>query len=124
MITNASCTIYNQLEDGSYKRTFIPAVFWRDVKGTEIKKFGAENASSINVKIFADQLHDYIHWADFGGDGWTADPNGQKTVIVKGNCSIEEMSEVIEQPEAYTINSAKEAFWGSLELWHVEIGAI
>lgn len=124
MITNASCTIYNQLEDGSYKRTYIPAVFWRDVRGTEVKKYGAENASTVIVTVFADQLHDYVPASDFCGYGWTADPNGQRTVIIKGKCELEDITEVLEQRDAYTINDAVEALFGSANMQHVRMGAV
>ena len=73
MIINSSCTIFNQIEDGTFKRTYIPAVFWRNVKAEQTKKYGVENASSISVMIFADQLHDYVQSEEFDGSGWTAD---------------------------------------------------
>ena len=113
MITNASCTLYNALEDGTFKRTYLPAAFWRDVKAEEIKKYGAENASSVSVMIFADQLHDYVSPSDFSGDGWTADTIND-TYIVNGECNID-ISDV------YKVSSAVENLYGSPELWHVRI---
>ena len=124
MITNASCTLYNALEDGTYKRTYLPAVFWRDVKAEEIKKYGAENASSVSVMIFADQLHDYVSPADFSGEGWTAD-NQNDTYIVKGECNIDVsdgISVLYENcRDIYKVSSAVENLYGSPELWHVRI---
>ena len=124
MITNASCTLYNALEDGTYKRTYIPAVFWRDVKAEEIKKYGAENASSVSVMIFADQLHDYVSPADFSGEGWTADTRSD-TYIVKGECNIDVtdgISVLYENcRDVYKVSSAVENLYGSPELWHIRI---
>ena len=124
MITNASCTLYNTLEDGTYKRTYLPAVFWRDVKAEEIKKYGAENASSVSVMIFADQLHDYVSPSDFSGDGWTADTIND-TYIVKGECNIDisdGISVLYENcRDVYKVSSAVENLYGSPELWHVRI---
>ena len=124
MITNASCTLYNKLEDGSYKRTYLPAVFWRDVKAEEIKKYGAENASSVSVMIFADQLHDYVPPAEFSGEGWTADTIND-TYIVKGDCNIDVtdgISMIYDScREVYKVSSAVENLYGSPELWHIRI---
>ena len=124
MITNASCTLYNTLEDGTYKRTYLPAVFWRDVKAEEIKKYGAENASSVSVMIFADQLHDYVSPSDFSGEGWTADTIND-TYIVKGECNIDVsdgISAIYENcRDVYKVSSAVENLYGSPELWHVRI---
>jgi hypothetical protein len=124
MITNASCTLYNTLEDGTYKRTYLPAVFWRDVKAEEIKKYGAENASSVSVMIFADQLHDYVSPANFSGEGWTADTQSD-TYIVKGECNIDVsdgISVLYENcRDVYKVSSAVENLYGSPELWHVRI---
>ncbi|MGN0604820.1 MAG: DUF6751 family protein [Oscillospiraceae bacterium] len=124
MITNASCTLYNMLEDGTFKRTFLPAVFWRDVKAEETKKYGAENASSVSVMIFADQLHDYVSPSDFSGDGWTADTIND-TYIVKGECNIDisdGISAIYENcRDVYKVKAAVENLYGSPELWHVRI---
>lgn len=124
MITNASCTLYNALEDGSFKRTFLPAVFWRDVKAEEIKKYGAENASSVSVMIFADQLHDYVSPAEFSGESWTADTRSD-TYIVKGECNIDisdGISVLYENcRDVYKVSSAVENLYGSPELWHIRI---
>ena len=124
MITNASCTLYNALEDGTYKRTYLPAVFWRDVKAEEIKKYGAENASSVSVMIFADQLHDYVSPADFSGEGWTADTRND-TYIVKGECNIDVLDGISVLYEncrdVYKVSSAVENLYGSPELWHIRI---
>ncbi|MGN0598880.1 MAG: DUF6751 family protein [Oscillospiraceae bacterium] len=124
MITNASCTLYNTLEDGTYKRTYLPAVFWRDVKAEEIKKYGAENASSVSVMIFADQLHDYVSPSDFSGEGWTADTRND-TYIVKGECNIDisdGISVLYENcRDVYKVSSAVENLYGSPELWHIRI---
>lgn len=124
MIVNSSCTIYNMLEDGTFKRTFLPAVFWRNVKAEEIKKYGADNASSVSVMIFADQLHDYVNPEDFSGNGWTADTRND-TYIVKGECNIEvtDDSSVLYDNcrEVYKVSSAVENLYGSPELWHVRI---
>ena len=124
MITNASCTLYNALEDGTYKRTYLPAVFWRDVKAEEIKKYGADNASSVSVMIFADQLHDYVSPADFSGEGWTADTRND-TYIVKGECNIDVsdgISVLYENcRDVYKVSSAVENLYGSPELWHIRI---
>lgn len=124
MITNASCTLYNALEDGTYKRTYLPAVFWRDVKAEEIKKYGADNASSVSIMIFSDQLHDYVTPEDFSGEGWTVDTKND-TYIVKGECSIDVIdgiSVIYENcREVYKVCSAVENLYGSPELWHVRI---
>lgn len=123
MIVNASLTLYNTLPDGTYKRTYLPAVFWRNVKAEEIKKYGADNASSVSVMVFADQLHDYVKAELFDGDGWTADTK-HDTYIVKGECyteiSADSVSELYEQNrEVYKICSATENLYGSVDLWHV-----
>lgn len=124
MIVNSSCTLYNMLEDGTFKRTFLPAVFWRNVKAEEIKKYGADNASSISVMVFADQLHDYVSPEDFSGEGWTADTRND-TYIVKGECNIEvtdDISVLHENcREVYKVSSAVGNLYGSPELWHVRI---
>lgn len=124
MITNASCTLYNTLPDGTFKRTFLPAVFWRNVKAEEIKKYGADNASSVSVMIFADQLHDYVKPEDFSGDGWTADTLND-TYIAKGECNIEITDDISilykNCREVYKVSSAVENLYGSPELWHVRI---
>ncbi len=124
MITNASCTLYNTLPDGTYKRTYLPAVFWRDVKAEEVKKYGAENASSVAVMIFADQLHSYVSPADFVGAGWTADTLND-TYIVKGECNVEVTDDISvlykNCREVYKIKSAVENLYGSPELWHIRI---
>lgn len=124
MITNASCTLYNTLEDGTFKRTYLPAVFWRDVKAEEIKKYGAENASSVSVMIFSDQLHDYVSPSDFSGEGWTADTKND-TYIVKGECNIDVSDGISALYEnccdVYKVSSALENLYGSPELWHVRI---
>ncbi|MBQ8826670.1 MAG: hypothetical protein IJ007_06220 [Oscillospiraceae bacterium] len=124
MITNASCTIYNQLGDGTFKRTYLPAVFWRDVKAEQIKKYGAENASEVDVMIFSDQLHDYVKAESFNGDGWTSDTRND-TYIVKGNC-VDEISDDVtmlyeNNREVYKVCAAIENLYGSSELWHVRI---
>lgn len=124
MITNTSCTIYNQLGDGTFKRTYLPAVFWRDIKAEQIKKYGAENASEVDVMIFSDQLHDYIKAENFNGDGWTADTKND-TYIVKGKC-VDEISDDVtvlyeNNREVYKICAAVENLYGSSELWHVRI---
>lgn len=124
MITNASCTLYNTLPDGTFKRTYLPAVFWRDVKAEEIKKYGAENASSVSVMIFADQLHDYVTPANFSGEGWTADTQND-TYIVKGDCNIDVtdgISMIYDScRDVYKVSSAVENLYGSPELWHIRI---
>ncbi len=123
MIVNASLTLYNTLPDGTYKRTYLPAVFWRNVKAEEIKKYGADNASSVSVMVFADQLHDYVKAELFDGDGWTVDTK-HDTYVVKGECyteiSADSVSELYEQNrEVYKICSATENLYGSVDLWHV-----
>ena len=124
MITNASCTLYNTLPDGTFKRTYLPAVFWRDVKAEEVKKYGAENASSVSVMIFADQLHDYVPPADFSGEGWTADTIND-TYIVKGDCNIavtDGISIIYDScRDVYKIYTPVENLYGSPELWHIRI---
>jgi hypothetical protein len=124
MITNASCTIYNTLPDGTYKRTFIPAVFWRNVKAEQIQKYGAENASSVTVMIFIDELQDYVLAEKFKGDGWTADTLSD-TYIVKGECSDEVTDDIgvlyENNREVYKVCKAEENFYGSTYLQHVLI---
>lgn len=124
MIVNASLTLYNTLPNGTYKRTYLPAVFWRNVKAEEIKKYGAENASSVAVMIFADQMHSYVSPADFSGAGWTADTLND-TYIVKGECNVEVTDDISvlykNSREVYKIKSAVEDFYGSSELWHIRI---
>lgn len=124
MIVNASLTLYNTLEDGTYKRTYLPAVYWRDVKAEEVKKYGAENASSVSVMIFSDQLYDYVSPADFSGEGWTVDTLND-TYIVKGECNIpvtDDISVLYENcREVYKVSSAVENMYGSAELWHIKI---
>lgn len=124
MIVNASLTLYNTLPDGTYKRTYLPAVFWRNVKAEEIKKYGAENASSVAVMIVADQLHDYVKPEDFSGAGWTADTQND-TYIVKGECNVkvtDDISVLYENSrEVYKVRSATENLYGSPELWHIRI---
>lgn len=124
MIVNASCTLYNTLSGGTFKRTFIPAVFWRNVKAEEIKKYGADNASSVSVMIFSDQLHDYVSPENFSGNGWTADTHND-TYIVKGECNIEVTDDISvlhkSCREVYKACSAVENLYGSPELWHVRI---
>lgn len=127
MIVNASLTLYNTLPDGTYKRTYLPAVFWRNVKAEEIKKYGAENASSVAIMIFADQLHDYVKPEDFSGAGWTADTRND-TYIVKGECNVEvtdDISVLYENShEVYKVRSATENLYGSPELWHIRIEGV
>lgn len=123
MIVNASLTLYNTLPDGTYKRTYLPAVFWRNVKAEEIKKYGADNASSVSVIVFADQLHDYVKAELFDGDGWTVDTK-HDTYVVKGECyteiSADSVSELYENNrEVYKICAAVENLYGSVDLWHV-----
>lgn len=123
MIVNASLTLYNTLPDGTYKRTYLPAVFWRNVKAEEIKKYGADNASSVSVMVFADQLHDYVKAELFDGDGWTADTQ-HDTYIVKGECytdiTADSVSALYENNrEVYKICAAVENLYGSVDLWHV-----
>ena len=123
MIVNASLTLYNTLPDGTYKRTYLPAVFWRNVKTEEIKKYGADNASSVSVMVFADQLHDYVKAELFDGDGWTADTQ-HDTYVVKGKCytdiTADSVSELYENNrEVYKICAAVENLYGSVDLWHV-----
>ena len=124
MITNASCTLYNTLPDGTFKRTYLPAVFWRDVKAEEIKKYGAESASSVSVMIFADQLHDYVPPAEFSGEGWTA-ATINDTYIVKGDCNIDVtdgISMIYDScHDVYKVCTAVENLYGSPELWHIRI---
>lgn len=124
MIVNASCTLYNTLPGGTFKRTFLPAVFWRNVKAEEIKKYGADNASSVSVMIFSDQLHDYVSPENFSGNGWTADTLND-TYIVKGECNIEVTDDISVLHEScrevYKACSAVENLYGSPELWHVRI---
>ena len=123
MIVNASLTLYNTLPDGTYKRTYLPAVFWRNVKAEEIKKYGADNASSVSVMVFADQLHDYVKAELFDGDGWTADTQ-HDTYVVKGECytdiTADSVSALYENNrEVYKICAAVENLYGSVDLWHV-----
>lgn len=124
MIVNASLTLYNTLPDGAYKRTYLPAVFWRDVKAEEIKKYGAENASSVSVMIFSDQLHGYVSPADFSGAGWTVDTLND-TYIVKGECNVEVTDDISilyeNSREVYKVRSATENLYGSPELWNIRI---
>lgn len=124
MITNASCTIYNQQADGTFKRTYLPAVFWRNVKAEQTKKYGAENASSISVMIFSDQLGSYVPAESFSGTGWTADTLND-TYIVKGECNINisgsNISALYANREAYKVCAAVENLYGSSDLWHVRI---
>lgn len=124
MIVNASLTLYNALENGTYKRTYIPAVYWRDVKAEEVKKYGAENASSVSVMIFSDQLYDYVSPANFSGEGWTVDTLND-TYIVKGECNapVTDDISVLYQNcrEVYKVSSAVENMYGSAELWHIKI---
>ena len=123
MITNTGCTLYNTLPDGTLKRTYFPAVFWQNVKAEEIKKYGAENASSVSVMIFADQLHDYVSPDRWSGEGWTADTQND-TYIVKGDCCIDVSDDIgvlYENAEVYKVCSAVENLFGSPELWHIRI---
>lgn len=124
MIVNASCTIYNALGDGTFKRTYLPMVFWRNVKAEQVKKYGAENASSVSVMIFADQLHDYVKAELFSGEGWTADTHND-TYIVKGECQTDVTDDIgvlyENCREVYKVCSAVENLYGSPELWHVRI---
>lgn len=123
MITNTACTIYNELEDGAFKRTVIPACFWRNVKAHEVKRYGAENASSITVMIFSDQLCDYVSPADFTETGWTVD--GEKECyICKGEVNItpDNISEVYNNVrECYKICSSTENLYGAVNLQHIRI---
>lgn len=124
MITNDSCTVYNTLPDGTFRRTYLPYVFWRDIKAEEIKKYGAENASSVSVTVFADQLHDYVKPEDFSGEGWTADTKND-TYIVKGECSIEvtdDISALYENcRDVYKVSLAVGNLYGSPGLWHIKM---
>lgn len=124
MITNGGCTIYNQLEDGTFKRTYLPTVFWRNVKAEQTKKYGAENASSVSVMVFADQLHDYVKAESFNGGGWTADTLND-TYIVKGDCNTEVLDDIgalyDNNREVYKVCTAVENLYGSADLWHVRL---
>lgn len=124
MITNTSCTIYNKLEDGTFKRTYHPAIFWRNVKSEQIKRYGADNASSVSVMVFANQLSDYVKAENFDGNGWTADTNND-TYIVKGECYIDVFDDISELyrncREAYKVCDVIENLYGSSNLWHIKI---
>ncbi len=129
MITNTGITIYNLIPDESseaerYKRTYVSACFWRNVKAKETKKYGAELASSVSVMIFKDMLLGYVSPESFTGDGWTVDGEN-KTYICKGNCPVEvqqSINEVIDSyRETYHAWSSLEALFGSDGLHHLEI---
>lgn len=124
MITNTPLTIYNQLEDGSYKRTVLPAVFWRNVKAQETKKYGAENASSIVVMIFHDQLTNYVPPESFNGTGWTVDAEAE-TYICKGAVDIDVVNGISDVMSAvrdcYRVSASTENLYGSENLQHLKI---
>jgi len=124
IITNTPLTIYNQLEDGSFKRTVLPAIFWRNVKAQETKKYGAENASSVVVMIFHDQLNDYVPPESFNGTGWTADGEAE-TYICKGAVDIEAVNGISDVMSAvrdcYRVSSSTENLYGSPSSQHLKI---
>lgn len=126
MITNTPLTIYNQLEDGSYKRTVLPAVFWRNVKAQETKKYGAENASSIVVMIFHDQLTNYVPPESFNGTGWTVDAEAE-TYICKGTVDIDVVNGISDVTSAvrdcYRVSASTENLYGSESLQHLKVEA-
>lgn len=124
MISNSAVTIYCKMPDDTYKRIFISECFWQNIKAKEIKKYGAENASSVSVMIFKNSLDGYISPENFVGDGFTVDaPND--TYIVKGEC-LHEISESITEllenyREVYRVCESTENLYGSNDLQHIRI---
>lgn len=131
MITNTPCTVYTPCKDGSYSRTILDEVFWRDTKGINIQKYGSENANSTIILIpFAVNAEgkSFVIYKAFENPNtqWTLQP--QKSYIIKGIIDIipvmgTKISAILEKFDYRVVMSVDTNDFGSEDMQHWEVGA-
>lgn len=100
-ITNGECTVIRTNDDGNYISVGTYPCMWQEVKGYEVKKYGAENADKAAVYI----------------PDITADVQ-EEDYIIRGTVTPEDFL-----PEnALVITSVSVKDYGG-ELKHIQIGA-
>lgn len=133
MYTNASITIYNRKLDTTtrtdvWHRTVIEKVFWDDTKAYNRLQSGALQADEVNVFIPFDYIseNEYISPIEYKQ---LSDPEGYFTLqtgdkITKGSIDteVENITELDELVQAFTITSVDTKDFGSKHMRHWEVG--
>jgi hypothetical protein len=116
MYTNSSATLY-RYQNGSYKRTYFPSVFWDECKQSNIIKSGNVNSDSVTVFL------PYLSSLSFSTG---------KDLIIKGKCECEidsstqqKLSESLKYLKdnyiMLTVMVADLKDYGSKDMWHYEL---
>jgi len=129
---NDTCTVYNKYIDGKiekWQRTVLTGVFWDEVRGSNFRKTGVENADSVFILIpkFVKADKQFLpsqEWQSLEDKttSWTLQPGD---TITKGDITYEiiKSSKELEQfDECYKITKVDGKLFNS-SMAHWEVGA-
>lgn len=123
MYTNSDVTFYLYSKCGnkeSYSRLYVKAVFWDDVKQSNVLKTGQRDMDSVLIVIPYESLDEPVRFT------------AGKTLAVKGLCSqmiyctdqktlAESLQKLKEKSHFVTVMTVDEKLYGSEEMWHYEL---
>lgn len=101
MICNTECTVF-RYDDEKYVSVWQGECMWQEVKGIEVKKYGAENADK--AVIFIPDINADIR---------------EKDIIIRGKCCDGDHA----ARNGLTVMSAAKNDFGSADMRHIELGA-
>ncbi len=129
---NDTCTVYNKYIDGKiekWQRTVLNGVFWDEVRGSNFRKTGVENADSVFILVpkFVGVDKQFLpsqEWQSLEDKtgSWTLQPGD---TIIKGGITYEiiKSSKELEQfDECYKITKVDGKLFNS-SMAHWEVGA-
>lgn len=128
---NNACTVYNKYIDGKiekWQRTVLTGVFWDEVRGSNFRKTGVENADSVFILIpkfvrVDKQFLPSQEWINSEKDKyWTLQPGD---TIIKGSITYEviKSSKELEQFDGCHKITKVDSKLFSSSMAHWEVGA-
>ena len=119
MFTNADITVYSDTGEG-YKRHYINAVFWDDVKASNLIKSGMTVSDSVSLYIPKSSMPDVLKFRE------------GKDLIVKGKSNFEfdnmnaqsisqSLKELRKRYRVVMVSVVDEKFYGREAMQHIEL---
>ncbi|MDF2485838.1 MAG: hypothetical protein K0R46_2006 [Herbinix sp.] len=120
MYTNADMTLYSCSKDGKYTRSIIKAVFWQEVKQSNVEKTGLTSADSLKVFIPSSSAPDGLIFTTgkdlvVKGEVLTEFDNTSQATVSASLTALKAAHDV------YTVTVADGKLYGSQNIQHYQI---